>query len=243
MTMSVWVIDPSLPAKGTVLLLHGIRSDKTWFVGLGLQVAAQGYRAVLPDLRGHGRSSGDFLTYGVHDVQDLKGLLDELGARGLLAGSVGAIGISYGGATAIQLAAVDPRVRAVVAIAPFSSLRAVVPNYVDTYLPLLGKAMPSSFIQSAIDEAGMVAHFHPDAASPLSSIVRTRAPVLLIHGIEDRHIPASHSRALHAAAPDHTRLLLLESENHDTISADRTRTIATEGIAWLRRGLEREPSR
>lgn len=164
-------------------------------------------------------------------------LIDDLAHRGRLSGPLGVVGISYGAAVGIQLAVAEPRVRAVVAIAPFSSLRSVVPSYVESYLPLLGRLIPDSLVQRGVDEAGAIAHFEPDAASPLDGIVRTRAQVLLIHGRADRHIPPQHSVALHEAAPDHSQLVLVDAEDHDTIAADRTRTIARQGMQWLHRWL------
>lgn len=240
-SMSMWLVEPAAPARGTVLVLHGVRSDKAWLAGLGRQIASEGYRAILPDLRGHGGSTGDYLTYGVHDANDLVALLDELERRGRSSGPVGVVGFSYGGATGIQLAAVDSRIRAVVAIAPFGSLRTVVPDYVEAYLPLLGRLVPDSFVQGAVDHAGSLGRFDPDAASPIRAIARTRARVLLIHGAQDRHIPAQHSRAIHAVAPHHSELIVLEREDHDSIASDRTRTIATHGMAWLRRWLDAAP--
>lgn len=237
-SMSLCIIEPAEAARGTVLVLHGIRSDKTWLVGLAKQVAGEGYRAVLPDLRGHGRSTGDLLSYGVHEVRDLRLLIEELARGGRLSGHVGVVGISYGAAVGVQLAAAEPRVRAVVAVAPFSTLRSVVPNYIEMYLPALGRLVPDSFVQRGVDEAGAIADFDPDAASPLDAIVRTRAQVLLIHGRIDRHIPPRHSVALHETAPDHSQLILLDAEDHDTIAADRTRTIARQGMQWLHRWLD-----
>lgn len=241
MSMSMWLVEPAAPARGTVLVLHGVRSDKTWLSGLGLQIASHGYRAVLPDLRGHGRSTGDYLTYGVHDAKDLVALIDELERSGRSRGPVGVVGFSYGGATGIQLAAADPRIRAVVAIAPFGSLRAVVPDYVENYLPLLGRLIPDSFVQGAVDQAGLLGSFDPEAASPVSAISRTRAGVLLIHGALDRHIPVQHSRTIYSMAPHHSRLIVVEREDHDSITTDRTGTIAGHGMAWLRRWLDAAP--
>jgi pimeloyl-ACP methyl ester carboxylesterase len=237
-SMSIWLVEPGVPARGTVLVLHGIRSDKTWVAGLAKQIAEEGYLSVLPDLPGHGRSSGDWLTYGVREAGDLKALLDELGRLGRLKGQVGIVGISYGAAVGIQAAAVDARIRAVVAVAPFSSLRAIVPRYVEHYIPLLGGLIPDSFIQQSIDQAGVLAQFDPDAASPLKAISRTRAQILLVHWRLDRHIPCQHSVELHAAALDHSELILLGGEDHLSIPADRTRTIATHGMQWLHRWLE-----
>ena len=141
-SLSVWLVEPKRPLLGTVLVLHGIRSEKVWFVGLAQRIAAQGFRAVLADLPGHGRSSGDWLRYGVREANDLSALLTELAKSGRLAEPVGVVGVSYGAATGIQLAAVDSRVRAVVAIAPFSSLEEVVPDYFRHYAPLLWRLIP-----------------------------------------------------------------------------------------------------
>jgi pimeloyl-ACP methyl ester carboxylesterase len=237
-SMSVWIFRPESAARGTVLLLHGIRSERIQLVDLARQVAAHGYCAVLPDLPGHGRSSGKWLTYGVREAPDLSQMLDNLQHSNMPVDRVGVIGFSYGAAVGIQLAARDSRIRAVVAVAPFSSLRDVVPAYIHQYLGIGALLLPSTLIGSAIDRAGELGAFNPDAASPLLAIKKTHAQVLLIHGRRDSSIPFSQSVALHAAAADHSRLILLASEDHASISNDGTRTIATEGMRWLDDGFE-----
>ena len=236
-SMSIWIFRPELAARGTVLLLHGIRSDRTQLVDLAKQVAARGYCAVLPDLRGHGRSSGKWLTYGVLEAADLSQVLDQLPRSNVAVERVGVIGFSYGAAVGIQLAGRDRRIRAVVAAAPFSSLRNVVPSFIRHYLGPGALLLSSTLINSAIDEAGELGGFNPDAASSLDAIQKTRAQVLLIHGKRDSNIPFGQSEALHAAAPDHSRLILLAGEDHISISHDGTRTIAIEGMRWLDDGL------
>ena len=99
--LSVWIMEPSRrPLQGTVLLLHGIRDSKSSMRGMGQVLADGGFRSVLIDLRGHGSSTGDWLTYGVVDSQDLTQVLDALDRRNLLAEPVGVFGCSYGAATA-----------------------------------------------------------------------------------------------------------------------------------------------
>ena len=71
----------------------------------------------------HGHSTGEWLTYGPREAEDLSQVIDELDRRKLLEGRLGVYGISYGATTAIHLAAIDPRVEAVVAVAPFGSMR------------------------------------------------------------------------------------------------------------------------
>jgi pimeloyl-ACP methyl ester carboxylesterase len=241
-SLSVWLVEPKGPPLATVLVLHGIRSDKFWFVGLARKIAARGFRAVIPDLRGHGRSSGDWLSYGVREANDLSALLSELAKAGRLVEPVGVVGVSYGAATGIQLAGIDPRVRTVVAIAPFSSLDKVVPDYVRHYVPLLWRLIPDAYIAGGIEQGGVLAHFDPAAANPLAAMSRTDAQVLLIHGLADSHIPPEHSRRLHAVAAEHSELILVRGDDHFSINGDRTGAIGIQGMAWLQRWLHPGPS-
>ncbi len=110
-SLSLLLVDPPAP-RGTVFVLHGIRDRKDSMLGWGRGLAQAGYRAVLVDARGHGRSSGDFLTYGVVESRDLSQVLDALEAQGLAAGRVGVMGVSYGASTAIEWAGAEPRVAA-----------------------------------------------------------------------------------------------------------------------------------
>jgi pimeloyl-ACP methyl ester carboxylesterase len=236
-SLCCWIAEPREPPKGTVLVLHGIRSDKFWMMGLARRISEAGFLAVVPDLRGHGRSTGDWLSYGVRESQDLSRLLSELARLKRLVEPVGVVGVSYGAATGIQLAARDSRVRAVVAIAPFQSLEAVVPSYVQHYLPIFGHFVPRRLISESVAQAGALAGFDPKAADAETAISHTRAKVLLIHGTRDDHIPAEHSRHLHAAAPDHSELVLVEGADHFSIASDPT--VTARAVDWLLRWLAR----
>jgi len=238
--LSIWIIDPPAAvndASSTVFVLHGIRDRKDHLLGLGRALAADGHRVVLVDLRGHGRSEGDWLSYGIRESADLVQLLDALTARGRVSGPVGVMGPSYGAATAIQWAGRDPRLAAVVAVAPFTSLREVVRDYIRHYLPGLGGLIPDRLVDEGLARAGRRAGFKPDDADPLRAIHGTRAPVLLVHGRDDRNIPCVHSIRLHAAAPPGSRLLLLDGEDHFSITRDGTDTTRRAIRDWFRRWL------
>src|SRR5215831_9206830 len=84
-SLSLQIVEPR-SAAGTVFVLHGIRAAKQWMRGWGTMLADAGYRAVLVDLRGHGRSTGDFMSYGVVEARDLSQALDALERRGLVTG-------------------------------------------------------------------------------------------------------------------------------------------------------------
>jgi pimeloyl-ACP methyl ester carboxylesterase len=232
----VLVIEPPTP-RATVFVLHGIRDHKESMLGWGRRLATAGYRAVLVDARGHGRSSGDYLTYGVVEAHDLSQVLSALAAQGLAPPRVGAMGVSYGAATAIEWAGADPRIAAVVAVAPFASLRDVVPVYARLMFPGIGALLPNFLIQAAVERAGRTGAFDPDLASPADAITRTHAPVLLVHGSADHNIPPKHSEAIHARSPDHSELVILDGETHDTIAADKSGVLWERALAWFKREL------
>lgn len=241
-SLSMWLIDPpqggrnAARPRATVLVLHGLRDQKRSQVGLGQSLAAAGYRAVLVDLRGHGASSGQWLTYGAVESRDLRQVLEELDQQDLLIEPVGVVGASYGGSTAIQLAAIDARVKAIVAVAPFASMPELVPQYIK--LTGFGWAVSQRTIERSIARAGELAGFDPYSASTLAAITRSRAAILLIHGEDDRHIPCEHSRRLHDAAPDRSKLLIVDDEDHDTIMSDRSGMLSREMHEWLERYLQ-----
>jgi pimeloyl-ACP methyl ester carboxylesterase len=166
------------------------------------------------DSRGHGESTGAYLTYGVEEARDLRALLDELARRQLLARPLAVVGSSYGGATALQFAALDPRVDRVVAMASFASLREVVPEYLGWILGPAAGVVPSALVDELIDGACARAGFDADDACPRCVAPRIRASVLLVHSRDDARIPWQHSAAIAGALRARHELMLVDGAGH-----------------------------
>jgi pimeloyl-ACP methyl ester carboxylesterase len=228
----VRVADPAGKPLGTVIVLHGFLTSGDLMMNKARELTDAGYRAVVVDLRGHGKSSGDWITFGVRESEDLSAVADALMQRKLIAGKLGVLGMSYGAAAAIQFAGRDPRVRAVVAFAPFSSMRDVVPSFGRTFVPAIGWKSDEEYVR-LVDAAGNLAGFSPDDASPLKAIQRTRAPVLLIHGTDDAIVPAAHSQRIYDVAKDHAKLVLLKHGGHASVWIDFDAAAKREMLAWL----------
>lgn len=231
----VQVVEPAEveSPSATVLVLHGVISSGRAMLPHARRLAAHGYRAVLVDLRGHGQSDGEYMTYGLEESADLVRVIDALAARRLISGRLGVLGVSYGATTAIHLAGRDPRIDSVVAVAPFSNLRDVVPDFGRTVLPGVGSLVSDQALAAGIDEAGKQAGFDPDLADACQALQRTSAPVLVIHGEEDWMVPTYHGRRLHEAAPDHSELRLLPCTGHLTAWLDPTGRVADETLDWF----------
>ncbi|HSW45375.1 MAG TPA: alpha/beta fold hydrolase [Phycisphaerae bacterium] len=83
-SLSAWIIErktdeasSAQESRGTILMLHGIHGNKRHMLGMSDTLAMHGFRCVLVDLRGHGRSSGDWFTYGVQESKDLSQVLEK----------------------------------------------------------------------------------------------------------------------------------------------------------------------
>jgi pimeloyl-ACP methyl ester carboxylesterase len=100
----------------TAVLIHGIATDNlaSWYLSLAYPLTAAGFRVVMYDLRGHGRSDRPPTGYRVDDlVDDLAALLAEL----QIAGPVHLLGNSLGGTVAFGYAVRHPdRVASIVAV-------------------------------------------------------------------------------------------------------------------------------
>jgi pimeloyl-ACP methyl ester carboxylesterase len=236
-SLSVWVLESNAP-RATVLMLHGVRDNKQSLLRVGRRLAGAGYRVVLVDSRGHGRSSGEWLTYGMQESRDLVRVLDALTGEGLVAGPVGVYGVSYGAATAIQFAALEPRVKAVVAVAPFREMTSEVNHYVRRlwWVPIW--AVSKEEVAQAIARAGVMAGFDPLGADVVQAIQQTEAPVLLIHGRQDRLVPVGDSQQLHAVAGTYSELLILRWDGHFTALHDPVGSVSRAAVNWFNHQLK-----
>jgi uncharacterized protein len=238
-----WIFEPGQEAaRGTIFLLHGIGDSKRSQVPMARRLASRGFRAVAVDLRCHGESTGQWLSYGLNEARDVRALADTLAGQGLLAEPVGTLGTSYGAATAIHLAAIDARVGATVAIAPFASLREVVPAYVQWVMGPLAAAVPSAYLTRVINDAAGAAQFDADEACPRCVAARVQTPLLLIHSRDDERTPFAHSEAIRdACTAAEVQLMALEGASHNATAGAAGVAEAVE--AWFRRHLEVEDVR
>ncbi len=233
--ISVSVVEPTLgpdqtSAKGTILVIHGIFGRSLTMLHTAHRLAAAGYRGVLVDLRGHGRSTGEYLTYGTQEARDFSQVIDALFRRGLVAGPIGVYGVSYGATTSIHLAALDQRVRAVVAVEPFGMVRPELAHWV----PMV----PRQTFDEALAEAGEEAGFDPGMSDAADAIARTTAPVLLMHGTDDWIVPYWNSLLLQQEGAGHCELVTFPLRGHESLWLDFDGELARRAVEWFDRWLK-----
>jgi uncharacterized protein len=192
--------------RGLVVYLHGIGDNRGSVLGMAHRLTTDGFAVLAFDSRGHGRSTGDTCTYGYYERRDVSAALDAVGAREAIL-----LGHSLGAATALQAAAVDRRVVAVVAASSFSDMPAIVRERARWF------HLPSALVEASIGRAGVLGRFPPDEASPLALASRVTAPVLLLHGAADGQTLPAHAVRIAGALRAPHRLVFLPGVGHDDI--------------------------
>jgi len=194
------------PGRGTVVLLHSLLVSKARLLRLARSLADMGYDAVLPDLRAHGRSGGKHITFGAKEKHDVKAIVDTLLGRGAIAQPLYVFGQSMGAATAILYAAIDPRCRAVAAVAPYKDLHSIARRFV----PLMRRQK----YEKVLIRAGRIAGFDPQEACTLAAVKKLTVPLLVVHGRLDGIVPYRHGRAVYQAASCPKQLITFPLRGH-----------------------------
>jgi uncharacterized protein len=190
-------------SRGTVVVLHGEDQSKANYIGVGTNLAQMGYDVVLVDLRMHGRSGGNYITCGAKEKQDVRQVLKAFVKDGVVAPKpIYVFGVTFGGATAIQFAAIEPAVAGVVAIAPWK-------DTVSKARRDMGQLASQDELETQLDEAGRIADFDPYKTSAVLAAAKVQCPVYLIHGMLDLVVPIADSRDLYNALPGPKKLKII----------------------------------
>jgi uncharacterized protein len=93
--LSAWLVPND--SSRAVVLLAGIRGNRTFNLSRAELYLKRGYTVLLPDLRGTGESEGELVTFGWQERHDLHACVDYLRKKGYK--SIGVHGTSMGAAT------------------------------------------------------------------------------------------------------------------------------------------------
>ena len=187
--------DPDAPA---LLYLHGARWNLTGHLNRISQLHDFGFSVFAIDYRGFGKSDGE-LPSEESVYEDARVGWAWLVARQPAPARRFIYGHSLGGAVAVELASDlakgGPGAQGLIVESSFTSLADMAAEVTKGFLPA------SLMLTQKFDSLGKIG--------------QVRMPVLVVHGAQDRFVPPRFSEALHAAAPEPKKLLLVENGSHN----------------------------
>ena len=189
------------PVAG-VVVVHGAGSSKESHFDFARAARAHGMAALAFDMRGHGRSEGEF---GPTAFGDVLSMCDLMATR---APSVAIRGSSMGAFCAIHAAALEPQIAAVAAICPAPEdflLRGLRGDRLEDFRA--DRAALEPWLES-LTLAGAAAALSPATA------------LLLLHAQGDEQVPYAVSEELYGVAGEPKRLLVVPGGHHRSIQHD-----------------------
>lgn len=179
------------PTAPTIVLAHADGANKSEMLEWANPLHAT-YNLVLFDFRNHGQSSGEVTTMGVREVGDLRVVLDWL-EEAKRPTSIAVLGVSMGGVAAINEAASDSRVAAVI----LDSTHATLANALQARLDRDGYPLSMPGAWSILLGALLRTGEDMSSADPVQAIARYgERPVLIIAAGNDEAIGPNDANEL-----------------------------------------------
>jgi uncharacterized protein len=217
----------------TIVLAHANGKGKSEMLAWARPLHAA-YNLVLFDFRNHGQSSGSVTTLGVQEVRDLRAILDWLqGTKSPT--SIAVLGVSMGGAAAVNEAATDQRVSALILDSTHATLvSALQAQLASQGLPL---ALPGAW---SVLLGGLLRTGEDlSLADPLQAIAHVGdRPVLIVAAGKDDQVGATDASELKAAGQEAGAQVELETcpgAGH----AGSVETCASDYSGWVLGFLDR----
>lgn len=178
--------------RGLIIFFHGNSEKNQQFGASAQEFTDQGFDYFVPDYRGYGKSSGEITSEAqfLGDIEKIYAWAKQKFPENKIAvagRSMGAVAAAYLGAH------FNPW--KVVMIAPFFNIKAMA----DIRYPLLPKFLVRYQFRND--------HW----------ITQIKSPVYLIHGTEDKTIPAQHSEWLASLAPSSHKRFLIPGAGHSNL--------------------------
>ena len=203
-----------------VILIHGIWDNHESNGIFAKHYLEKGFNCLLVDLRGFGKSEGDYIGYGLDDRLDIIEWIHYLIRRDKDANII-LHGMSMGAATTLMTTGehLPKNVKGAIADSSFSTLRE---EFASAYRHFKGSFIP---IPIALLISRVIiyirAGYDINLVSPIKAVTRSETPTLFIHGDDDTFIdPHMCSRLYEAASCKKQYLMILGSGHIEGVVKD-----------------------
>jgi dipeptidyl aminopeptidase/acylaminoacyl peptidase len=216
--------------RAVVIFVHGLWGNRLALFSEARLLAKHGYGFLLYDSRASGESDGDVATWGDREQLDVHAVVDYVSSRPEVdASRIALLGFSVGGSAAAMAVSHDPRPRALVLYATWSSLD-------DEMEYKFGRFGPISFapVMFVMRRAGVV----PDNIRPIDHLraIHPR-PLLMITGTLDDDTPVAVMAQLFQAAGEPKELWIVPGAKHGGYLAIAPEEYETRVVSFLDRAL------
>ncbi len=172
------------------IIIHGYNSKGIYMASYAQNFYNMGYNIIIPDLRGHGKSEGNYIGMGWHERYDVLDLSNYI-ANTYNNSQIVLFGVSMGAATVISTSGetLPKNVKAIIEDC----------GYTSTWNQFSCKLKSGYFISEA---------------SPIKQIKKSITPTLFIHGDKDDFVPFFMLDELYNASTVEKEKLIINGASH-----------------------------
>ena len=188
---------PIQNAKGAVLLLPGIRANRLSMVERARFLRRAGYSVLLIDFQATGETTGDHITFGWKESQDVLAAINFVRQTAPKT-PVAIIGSSLGGVAAL-LATPPAKIDALVLEEVYPTIEIATRNRMENYLGVFGRMLTPLLLNQLQWRLGV----SPSQLRPVDHMENVECPVFIISGENDKNTRTTDTRMLvqHARSP------------------------------------------
>lgn len=193
------------------ITVHGYTSEGSGMAPYAKRFLDMGYNVVIPDLRAHGQSEGDYIGMGWDERFDIIDLVDTIIAQDPEAEIV-LFGVSMGAATVMNVSGepLPSNVKAIIEDCGYTSVWDQFAFQLDDLFGL--PAFPMMHLSSLMTKVR--AGYWLREASPLDQVKKSTTPMLFIHGSADDFVPYTMLEPLYEACPAPKEKLVIDGAGH-----------------------------
>lgn len=194
-----------------VITVHGYMGSGAKMASYAENFYNMGYNVLVTDLRGHGKSEGDYIGMGWNDRKDILRWIDLILKENNNAKII-LHGVSMGGATVMMTSGEElpENVKCIIEDCGYSS---VVDEFEDKLKNIFN--LPKTPILQAADLVSRVrAGYWFSDASSVNQLKKAKVPILFIHGDKDDFVPYDMLDKVYNAADVEKEKLVVEGAEH-----------------------------
>lgn len=197
-------------SKVYVIMIHGYRGEGASIISPIKKMKSQKYNILIPDLRGHGQSEGDYIGMGWDDREDILKWINYILSIDSQA-SIVLYGVSMGGATVLNVSGepLPSQVKAIIEDCGYTSVWDVF----QTHIPM-EKWQSHIALKMASWTTWLRAGYRLEDVQPIKQVQKSKTPILFIHGQDDWFVPSEMLDELYNAASCPKEKLLVNHASH-----------------------------
>ena len=194
-----------------VILVHGYTSEGSQMFDHAEKFYEMGYNVLIPDLRGHGKSEGDYIGMGWHDRNDIIAWSNRIIEKNEKAKIV-LYGISMGAATVMMVSGEElpSNIKVIIEDCGYTTVEEEFTYQLKEIFNL--PKFPVINLASIVTR--IKAGYSLKEASAVEQVAKSKTPILFIHGDEDTFVPSYMIEEVYNAANCEKEKLIIKGAGH-----------------------------